>query len=267
MSQALDRLSQLVDRLREECPWDREQTFATLQTYVLEETHEVLEALESGDPARLQAELGDLLFQIFFLARLAREKGWFDLDQVAATIETKMISRHPHVFGGERAPDAAAVKANWERRKRAGADADQDPLGGIPASLPALSAAYRMSARAADLGFDWERDSDLLAKVEEEISEARLAAADGPSSGTEEEIGDLIFAVVNWARRLEIDPEKALRAANAKFRRRFARVAEKARSAGRDVAHCPPQELDRYWNEVKGEERDVSATTPTRTPE
>ena len=266
MSEPLDRLSRLVERLREECPWDREQSFATLQTYLLEETHEVLQALESEDAIRLQGELGDLLFQIFFLCRLARERGWFDIDQVAAAIEAKMIERHPHVFGGERAPDAESVKASWERRKRVAGKGSADPLEGIPASLPALSAAFRMSARAADLGFDWERDADVLSKVEEEIVEARNAAARGSSAATEEEIGDVLFAVVNWARRRGIDPEKALRGSNAKFRRRFALVAEKARLAGKDVAVCSARELDVYWNEVKAQEQAVTSEDPTRKP-
>jgi MazG family protein len=267
MSEALDRLSRLVDRLRTECPWDREQTLGTLQTFLLEETYEVLEALDSSETARLSAELGDLLFQIFFIARLAREKNWFSLDEVAAEIEKKMIARHPHVFAGERAGDAAAVKAAWEKRERTSGDSSGDPLAGIPAALPALAAALRMSRRAADLGFDWERERDLLAKIEEEIEEARQAAREGSTGATEEELGDLLFALVNWARRRDVDPEKALRGANAKFHRRFAAVAELARRDGRDVSACTPAELDHYWNEVKGARQESFAAGPRRKQE
>jgi MazG family protein len=254
MSEPLDRLVRLVATLRESCPWDREQTFDTLQTYLLEETHEVLDALASAEPAALRGELGDLLFQIFFLSRIAAERGWFGIDDVASSIEAKMIARHPHVFGAERAEDAEAVKANWEKRKRRDA-AGGNPLAGIPKGLPALSAAFRMSERAADLGFDWEREADLLEKVAEEVDEAREAARGGEDRATEEELGDLLFALANWARRRRIDPERALRLANSKFRRRFGAVAERARADGKDVSECGAGELDGYWNAVKAQER------------
>jgi len=255
MSESLDRLEKLVDRLRRECPWDREQTLATISTYLLEETHELLEALDREDAAELRGELGDVLFQIFFLSRLAEERGWFSIAEVAASIEAKMIARHPHVFGADKLGDAAAVKATWEKRKRNAGGRREDPLSGIPATLPALSVALRMSERAADLGFDWERNADLLAKVEEEIGEAKRAQRDGDRAGTEEELGDLLFAVANWARRSSLDPERALRLANAKFRRRFLAVTAIARAAGRDVGECTAEELDRHWNAVKRSER------------
>ena len=259
MAEALGRLEALVDRLRRECPWDREQTFATISTYLLEETHELLETLDEPDGRRLRGELGDLLFQIFFLARLAGERGWFGIDDVAAAIETKMIERHPHVFGKETARDAEAVRAGWERRKRLSGERGDDPLAGIPATLPSLSVALRMSERAAGLGFDWERNADLLAKVEEEIRETREARQRADRGATEEELGDLLFALVNWARRSRVDPERALRRANAKFRRRFRAVAERAARAGRDVAACSAAELDAWWNAVKAEESAAAA--------
>ena len=262
MSDSLESLARLVDRLRRECPWDREQTFATLETYLLEETYELLDALERGQPAKLKEELGDLLFQIFFLSRIASENGWFGIDEVAEGIETKMIARHPHVFGGEHAESSASVKANWEKRKRQARSSDDGPLSGVPSALPALASALRMSERAADLGFDWERDADLLAKVEEEISEARAEAQSGSSARTEEEIGDLLFALVNWARRLHLDPERALRMANSKFRRRFTRVAELASADNRDVSGCDAETLDSYWNRVKAEEKGLPEEAP-----
>jgi MazG family protein len=265
MSDAVERLVLLVERLRRDCPWDREQTFATVQTFLLEEAHEVLEAIDREDRDSLLGELGDLLFQVTFLSRLASERGWFGIDDVAATIEKKMVERHPHVFSAEKASSAAQVKANWEKRKREGRDRRSDPLGSIPRALPALSAALRMSERAADLGFDWERDSDLLAKVEEEIEEARRERELGNPAGTEEELGDLLFAMANWGRRLRIDPERALRLANEKFRRRFHRVAELAHESGNDVSNVSAADLDRLWNRVKDEEkRPAPDSTPGR---
>ncbi len=264
MSDSLERLVTLVDRLRRECPWDREQTFATVQTFLLEETHEVLEALDRENPDQLLGELGDLLFQILFLSRLAEEKGWFGISEVANAIADKMVRRHPHVFGAEKAADAGQVKASWEKRKREGGDRRTDPLGSIPRSLPSLSTALRMSERAADLGFDWERDSDLLAKVEEEIAETRRAREQGDRAGTEEELGDLLFAIANWGRRSGIDPERALRIANEKFRRRFHRVAELAHASGRDVSESSAAELDVLWNRVKEEETAPREGAPRR---
>ena len=253
VSEELDRLAALVARLRLECPWDREQTFDTLKTYLLEETYEVLQALDGGSPEALKDELGDLLFQIFFLSRLAQEKAWFDADAVALAIVEKMTARHPHVFGETKAKDAEEVKTAWERRKRRQRGAGDDPLGSLPAALPALSAAYRQTLRAADLGFDWERDADVVAKIEEEIEEWKSAAATGEPAAETHEIGDLLLSIVNLARRRSIDPETALRAANARFRGRFAGVARRARETGRDVSEVPMEELDAYWEAAKKE--------------
>ena len=253
VSETLDQLAALVARLRRECPWDREQTFDTLKTYLLEETYEVLAALDGGSPEALKDELGDLLFQIFFLSRLAEEKAWFDADAVARAITEKMTARHPHVFGETKARDADEVKTAWERRKRRERGEAEDPLGTLPAALPALSAAYRQTLRAADLGFDWERDADVVAKIEEELAEWKSAAAAGDPSAETHEIGDLLLSVVNLARRRSIDPETALREANARFRGRFAGVARRARESGRDVSEVPMKELDEYWDDAKKE--------------
>lgn len=254
MSQQLTGLLSLVQKLRRECPWDREQTPETIRTYLLEECYETLDALDSGDPGALRDELGDLLFQVFFLATLAQERGWFDLEDVARAVARKMTDRHPHVFGETKAASAAEVKKGWETRKRQEADAKADPLGTIPASLPAVAAAYRMTSRAADLGFDWERDSDVAKKIEEEIEEWRGAAAQGDSQAEEKEIGDLLLSAVNLARRRSIDPESALRRTNARFRSRFAGVARRAAASGRAISEIPLDELDRYWEEAKKEE-------------
>ncbi len=253
MSDALDRLAALVARLRRECPWDREQSFDSLRTYLLEETYETLAAIDEGRPERLCDELGDLLFQIFFLALLAEERGWFGADAVAARITAKMIERHPHVFGETPAQSAEDVKNAWERRKRRQSGASEDPLGTLPAALPALSTAYRQTLRAADLGFDWERDADVASKVEEELSEWREAEGRGDRKAEEHELGDLLLSAVNLARRRKVDPESALRQANRRFRERFAAVARRAKESGRDVSEVPMAELDKYWEAAKKE--------------
>jgi MazG family protein len=251
VSEALDRLAALVARLRRDCPWDREQSFESLKTYLLEETHETLAALDEGAPEPLRDELGDLLFQVFFLARLAEERGWFGIDAVAEGITRKMTERHPHVFGDATAANAEEVKRAWERRKRRQPGATEDPLGTLPAGLPALATAYRQTLRAGDLGFDWSRDADVVAKIEEELGEWGAARKAGDPAAETHEIGDLLLSVVNLARRRRIDPESALRQANRRFRDRFAEVARRAKASGRDVSEVPMKELDEYWEEAK----------------
>jgi MazG family protein len=253
VSEALDRLAVLVARLRRDCPWDREQSFESLKTYLLEETYETLHALDEGAPGPLRDELGDLLFQIFFLARLAEERGWFGVDDVAEGITAKMTERHPHVFGEAKADSAEEVKTAWEKRKRRQPNATADPLGSLPTALPALATAYRQTLRAGDLGFDWERDADVVAKIEEEVAEWGKAAAAGDHDAETHEIGDILLSVVNLARRRKIDPEAALRQANQRFRDRFAGVARRARESGRDVSEVTMEELDEFWEEAKKE--------------
>ncbi len=220
---------------------------------MLEECYEVLDAIDSGDPQALADELGDLLFQILFLSRIAEERGWFSVRTVADGISRKMTDRHPHVFGGPAAADAREVREGWERRKQRSSPV-ADPLGSVPASLPALAAAYRMTSRAADLGFDWERDADVAEKIEEELAEWREAERTGDRESEQKEIGDLLFSVVNLARRRSVDPEGALRRAQARFRARFARVAELARESGREVGDVDVAELDVFWEKAKAEE-------------
>jgi MazG family protein len=251
---AVDRLVALVARLRADCPWDREQTFSTLRTYLLEETHETLSALDANAPEPLCDELGDLLFQILFLARIAQERGWFDIEAVASGIERKMIERHPHVFGQARASSADEVRNAWEKRKRRQPDAAEDPLGSLPESMPALATAYRQTLRAADLGFDWSRDEDVAAKIGEELEEWKAAERSGSPDAEARELGDLLLSVVNLARRRRVDPESALRVANRRFRRRFAEVARRAKESGRDVSEVPMEELDAYWERAKESE-------------
>lgn len=259
---AAAELVRLMARLREECPWDRRQTFGTLSGHLLEECYEALDALAREDLGGLEEELGDLLFQVVFLAELGRERGAFDLASVCERIHSKMVARHPHVFGDASVADADAVKAQWERLKEkeradAGtAGAAPSPFAGVPRALPALAKAVRVTSRAADLGFDWQRDADVLAKLDEEVAEfrAELLAEGATQESIAHEIGDVLFTVVNVARRHGVDPEAALQATNAKFVRRLEEVARRVRASGREVAGTPLEELDRTWDEVKRDE-------------
>jgi MazG family protein len=262
----LGRLVDLVARLRAEdgCPWDRKQTLPDLRAYLIEECHEVAAAITAGDWEALGEELGDLLFQIAFVARLGDETGQLELGRVIAAIEAKMIERHPHVFG-DAAPlaDADAVRSAWERRKlekAAAAGTGRSLLDGVPASLPALVGAYRTTQKAAGVGFDWPDTAGVFAKLREEIAELEVALA-GPAGGdldpaaVREEIGDLLFTVANLARKLEVDPEAALAATNLKFRRRFQGIERRLAADGRTLAETDLAELDRLWDAEKQRER------------
>jgi MazG family protein len=260
--EATSDLVRLMARLRSECPWDRKQTFADLSGYLLEECYEALDALAREDLDELEGELGDLFFEIVFLAELGREQGAFDLASLAGRVHAKMVARHPHVFGESAVTDAEAVRVQWEKLKekersgKAVGEETPSPFAGIPRALPALLKAVRVTSRAADLGFDWQRDADVLAKLDEEVGEfrAELLAAGATKESVAHEIGDILFTVVNVARRHGIDPEAALQSTNAKFVRRFEEVARRVRASGRDVAGTPLPELDRTWDDVKREE-------------
>lgn len=268
----LGRLVELVRRLRapDGCPWDREQGLADVRAYLLEEAHEAAAAIDAGDLDALAGELGDLLFQAAFVARLGEEAGAFTAADAIDRSLAKMIARHPHVFGGEELADAAAVSRVWERRKLEEKGRNGEPgslLDGVPASLPALTAAYRMTQKAAAVGFDWPDAAAVLAKIDEELAELRdelaEAAADGasgragapgggdPLDRTREEIGDLLFTVANLARKLGLDPEAALAAANAKFRGRFRSVEQGLAARGRRLADATLEEMDALWEEAK----------------
>ena len=262
----LGRLVELVARLRAEngCPWDRTQTLPDLRAYLIEECHEVAAAITAGDWDAIGEELGDLLFQVAFVARLGEEAGTLDLGRVIEGIHAKMIDRHPHVFGAaEELADAQAVRSAWERRKVERA-ADQGSarsiLDGVPASLPALVGAYRASQKAAGVGFDWPDAASVFTKLREEIAELESALG-GPAGETvdrravEEELGDLLFTVANLARKLEVDPEGALAGTNLKFRRRFQAIERKLAAEGRDVPSTSLEVLDGLWQAVKDEER------------
>lgn len=260
-SESLERLLEIMRRLRapDGCPWDRAQSFASVAPYTLEEAYEVADAIERGDLESLREELGDLLFQVVFHARIAEEAGVFDFAGVAAAVADKLVRRHPHVFGDASYPDAAAQSADWEtikaeeRRRKQGRTGTLD---GIPRALPALSRAAKLTRRAARVGFDWPDAGGALDKIEEEIRELRAEiATDAPRAKLQDELGDILFAVVNLARKLDIDPEAALRGTTAKFERRFRAIEAELESRGRRPADSSLEEMDGIWNEVKTREK------------
>jgi MazG family protein len=239
------------------CPWDGEQSFATLRKYVLEEACEVIDAIDSGDRAALREELGDLLLQVVFQAELARREGSFGIDDVVAGIVDKLVNRHPHVFGDLEARDADEVLRNWEKLK-AREKGDRGVLAGVPRSMPALSRAQRVGEKVSRVGFDWEDAAGSRKKVAEEIGELDQAMVLGDSTAVEEEMGDVLFALANLSRHLRVDAEGALRRAIDKFTTRFAHVERRVREehggwgdAGGGNKHLPLEVLDRYWEEAK----------------
>lgn len=266
MSAALDRLVQIMARLRDPkagCPWDLEQSFRTIAPYTLEETYEVVEAIEKDDPRAMADELGDLLFQIVFHAQMGREAGLFDLDSIATGVADKMVERHPHVFGDRDANSAEKVLANWEtdKAKKRAAEAKAEnrthgALDGVSEALPATTRAVKLQKRAARVGFDWTEARDILAKIREEIGEleAEIKAKTGQDA-MEDEMGDLLFALVNLARRLDIDPETALRRTNRKFEDRFRAMESRLAAEGRKMEGQPLDVLEKLWVEVKNAEK------------
>lgn len=249
------------------CPWDREQTHDSLRTYLIEEAYEVLEALDSGDPGKLSEELGDLLLQIVFHAEIAREAGRFDVGNVIEQVHTKMVRRHPHVFGKLRAKDSAQVLKNWEhlkateraqrlRESTGQASPPKNPslMDGLPRTLPAVLEAYQLTRRASRVGFDWEHMDGLFDKLREETNELREALASRGPAATEEEAGDLLFVAVNIARFLNVDPEIALKKTNRKFVARFKQMEAAAAQSGQPLAKTSKDELERLWEAAKGKE-------------
>ena len=274
-SRDIARLLEIMAALRTPetgCPWDLEQSFATIAPYTLEEAYEVVDAIERGDLADLRDELGDLLLQVVFHARLAQEAGRFDFGGVVEAITTKLIRRHPHVFTDARDLSPQAVKALWAEIKaqeradrslaRAAAGAAQEPpagaLAGAPLALPALTRAVKLQEKASKVGFDWNDAGAVLAKLREETAEIEAALATGDAAAVQDEIGDLLFVVANLARHRGVDPETALRGTNAKFERRFAHIEAELGRNGRRPADASLAEMDALWNAAKRREREPS---------
>jgi MazG family protein len=253
------RLVALMARLRGAggCPWDREQTRESLKPYVLEEAYEVLEAIDEGDTVKLREELGDLLLQVVFQAQVAREAGEFTIRDVISTIVEKLVRRHPHVFGENRAGSAEEVLHRWEAIKRAERQREGRPpsaLDGVPRELPALLRAHRLQEKASRVGFDWDDVPGLLTKLEEEMAELRAACQNGGGPAAAAELGDVLFALVNLSRFLAANPEEALREAVARFIGRFHYVERQMRRAGIPMDRTTRAEMDRFWNEAKAVE-------------
>lgn len=265
--EAFDALVELMRQLRspEGCPWDQEQTLTSLKPFVLEEAHEVVDAIERDDPRELCGEVGDLVFEGVFLARIAEDLGHFTIADALRHVRAKLVRRHPHVFGdssGERTSDIdtpGAVKGQWEQVKAAErAEAGKSPRGlfdGIPKTLPALLASYDIGQRAAATGFDWPEASQVLDKVEEETHELREALTMEDRAHQEEELGDLLFAVANLARKLGIEPEAALRAANRKFTTRFGAMQTRLAADGKALGESTLEEMEAAWQAIKQDAR------------
>ena len=271
-SRDISRLNEIMAALRTPetgCPWDLEQTFATIVPYTLEEAYEVADAIERGDVANLREELGDLLLQVVFHARMAEEEGRFDFGDVVEAITRKLIRRHPHVFGDARDLSSDEVKALWgrikaeekreraEARRAAGMPAEEatGALAGVPVALPALTRALKLQEKAGKVGFDWNDPRAVLAKLREEIDEVEAELDANDAERVAGEVGDLLFAVANLARHLKVDPEAALRGANAKFQRRFAHIESRLGEVGRAPADATLDEMEALWGEAKQRER------------
>lgn len=258
----MDELLRIMARLRDPasgCPWDLEQTLRSLAPYTLEEAHEVVDAIERGDLAALEEELGDLLLQVAFQAQIAAEQGHFDFASVARGISEKMVRRHPHVFGGDTVADAAEQSARWEELKaaeKAVAGLTASLMDDVPVALPALARAAKLGRRAARLGFDWPDASGPRAKIDEELAELDAAMTSADPAAIEHELGDALLALTNLARHVAVDPEQALRAANRRFETRFRHVERRAAGSGATA----PAEFERYWEEAKADERDLNPT-------
>jgi tetrapyrrole methylase family protein/MazG family protein len=254
-----EALLSLMDRLRAEggCPWDREQTHASLRPYLIEETYEALEALDVGETGHIVEELGDVLFQVVFHCQIAREQGEFTLANVLQAVIQKMTRRHPHVFGNTEVANSGEALRQWEQIKRTEAGAEGTPrsaLDGVPKSLPSLLRAQRLQVKAGRVGFDWPTWREAWSKVREEMVEADEAMVAGDADRVKAELGDLLFSLVNVARLLEIDAEGSLRQAADTFTRRFKEVEAAMRAEGRQVDEASPEELDRQWLAVKSRE-------------
>lgn len=247
--QALDRLLTIMDELRERCPWDKKQTMQSLRHLTIEETYELGEAILDDDLNEIKKELGDLLLHIFFYAKIGSETGEFDIADVAHDISEKLIRRHPHIYGDIDVADEEEVKKNWENIKLK--EGKTSVLQGVPMSLPALVKANRIQDKVAGVGFDWEKTEDVLEKVREELDEMQVEIKSGNRDSMEDEFGDVLFSLVNYARFMKINPENALERTNKKFIQRFQFLENKAKDTGKSLKEMTLAEMEAFWQESK----------------
>ena len=248
-AEAFERLATIMDELRAQCPWDKKQTLESLRHLTIEETYELADAIIDRDLPEIKKELGDILLHIVFYAKIGEELGAFDITSVIHGQCEKLIHRHPHIYGDVKVQDEEEVKRNWEKLKLK--EGNTSVLDGVPTSLPALIKSMRIQEKARGVGFDWEKPEQVWEKVEEELGEFRTEADAGNTAKAEEEFGDILFALVNYARFRNINPEEALERTNRKFLRRFQYIEEAARTAGRNLSDMTLAEMDVYWNEAK----------------
>ena len=248
-AEAFERVLKIMDELREQCPWDRKQTIESLRPLTIEETYELGDAILQNDMKGIKEELGDLLLHIVFYSKIGEEQGQFDIAGVINDLCDKLIARHPHIYGNVKVNNEEDVKQNWEKLKLK--EGKNSVLAGVPNSLPALIKAYRIQDKAAQVKFEWEHIEDVWKKVEEEIRELQETLAEDDKLKTEEEFGDLLFALVNYSRFLKVDPEAALERSNLKFMRRFKYIEERALTNGKNLKDMTLEEMDAVWNDAK----------------
>lgn len=248
--EAFGRLLKIMDELREKCPWDREQTTESIRHLTIEETYELSDAILEGNPSEISKELGDILLHIVFYAKIGSEKGQYDIETVINQLCEKLIRRHPHIYGEVKVENSDDVKQNWEqiKLKEKGDQKKKSVLSGVPPSMPSLVKAYRMQDKAAQVGFDWENKDQVWAKVEEELLEFKEAKT---NLERENELGDLLFSLVNYARFDQINPDDALEKTNIKFKKRFEYIEQKADEAGKEMKSLGLEQMDIWWNEAK----------------
>ncbi|MBX2905325.1 MAG: nucleoside triphosphate pyrophosphohydrolase [Taibaiella sp.] len=251
-SQSIERLRSIMDELREQCPWDKKQTIHTLRQQTLEEVYELTDAITNEDWKGLKEELGDMLLHIVFYSRIGAEQQQFTFDDVIEGICNKLVSRHPHIYSNVKVQDDNDVKQNWERIKQQ--EGKKSILSGVPPSMPALVKALRLQEKTKKVGFEWDNTEQVRDKVDEEIGELYEAVASGEHEEIENEFGDVLFALINYARFVNVDPEHALERTNKKFIRRFQRMEDMAAEQGRSLHDMTLQEMDELWNRVKKEE-------------
>ena len=246
---AFSRLVNIMDDLREKCPWDKKQTIQSLRQMTIEETYELADAITENDWMGIREELGDLLLHIVFYARIGKEENQFQLQEVINGICEKLIARHPHIYGDVQVDNDEDVKRNWEKLKLK--EGKQSVISGVPPSLPATVKAMRLQEKAKQVGFEWDNKEQVWDKVEEEIDELKRAVASGDHSKSEEEMGDVIFSLINYARFLQVDAENALERTNKKFIHRFTKMEQQALQSGKNLSEMTLQEMDTIWNTIK----------------